>query len=155
MKQLVLVVMMLFIGMTINAQVVQDSTAIKISEAERLIDKYGGSAIKKFDETVEKITPFAEQGFEIATKLQFAKGIAYLLVIPFMFIFWILFHIYYHKSLKGGNKDWTDNDYGAFALCFLVLSLCTTIGAIPALYHGLIHVIAPEWFAIKEILNLF
>lgn len=150
MKKLILITA-LFIGLFSFAQ---DSTAIKITEAERIIDKYGGAAVDKFNNAVDTITPFAKDGFKIVTKLKFAEGVVYLLVFPFCILFWFIFNHYYNKACIE-DSYWIDTKAGPLSITFLILSIGSTIGLIPALYHGLTHVIAPEWFAIKEIANLF
>lgn len=132
-----------------------DSLNVSITQAERIIDKYTGEITNAFEKGLERITPVAEQGFEIATKLQFSKGIAYLLLLPSTLMLGFLFIKYYKIAKDSSDYDWTDGDYGTPAVVLLIFSCIGLIGSIFATYHGLTHVIAPEWFAIKEIIRMF
>lgn len=132
-----------------------DAADVEITEAERIIDKYSGKISDTFEKGLETVVPVAEQGFEIATKLQFAKGIVHLSVVGL----WVLFLFLTWKTYKVAKEDdphcWVDGKCGGFALTSLVIASVLTIALPFMLYHGLTHVMAPEWYAIKEIIELF
>lgn len=167
MKKFILLLLLSFTIATSFAQdKAKDSTAT-LSEAERIIDKYGGAAIEGFNNVVAKITPMAEQGFEMAVKLQIAKGVGLSLPLIFCLIFLITFFKEYNRLDKILSSKEVPNhynrSYGPFDesnitpllivsailfLVFVVLSAFTT-------YDAITHLVAPEWYAIKEIIELF
>lgn len=143
---------------------------IEVSETERLVDKYGGAIVSSFNKLVTSATLMAEEGFKMAVKLQIAEGICSLLP----FIFFILFsYLFYKEYFRMYNilKDPEENknkykmynfQYSVmhednvsflliitmlFAILFFILSIIFTSG-------GVMRLIAPEWYAIKEIIQL-
>lgn len=137
----------------------QEETVIAETVTERVIDKYSDKIISGFNDLIEGVTPLAEEGFSIVVKLQIAKGIAYMLILPITILLWIIFYINYRNLQKvigeTAKKDsWVEYKSGTLTVIFLISSIASTIGLIPAIYYGLMYLIAPEWFAIKEILNL-
>lgn len=143
-----------------------DSLNVNESETERIIDKYGGKIVEGFNSFVETATPYAKEGFEVVLKLQIAKGIGYLMPMLFFFIFLFLFTKEYKRIMTILESDKVpvhmDRKYGAFdsgnASFVLYFYLAATIfsfllGA-GCLFPGITHLIAPEWFAIKEIIEL-
>lgn len=162
-KVLLFVIAIMFATFSVNAQIASDSTAladstIKVevpttaSEVERLIDKYGGKIIDGFNSVVEKATPYAKDGFRIAVKLQIAKGIAGLLPL----ILAIVFMISAFKLNK--TAKWTSEGPENFAAVLVVI--CAIISAILFIvaifftYDAILYLIAPEWFAVQDIINL-
>lgn len=139
----------------------KDSTNTKtpertaIQETERLIDKYGGKIIDTFNNVVEKSTPVAEQGFKIAVRLQLAEGIACVLPIIFMFIFGRTAFKEYNKLILDEKSPFNNEDEMTFTLVIKIVStgLCALV-ALFSTYSGILHLIAPEWYAIKEIIDL-
>jgi hypothetical protein len=143
-------ILLAFVSLNTVAQ--ETVTEPQISEAERIIDKYGGQAVEAFNNAVTKVTPMAEQGFEMTVKLQIAKGLVSLLP----FIMSIILLIIFYKYPK---EDWFD-DYdgpsprGIVGIVLIVLILVFILLAILYTGDGILHLLAPEWYAIKEILNL-
>jgi hypothetical protein len=129
-----------------------------ITETERIIDKYGSKISDGFNKMVENVAPMAEAGFTMVVKLQIAKGVAYMLIPLLSVLFWIMFFTNYKLALinqKNENiKDWCDASRGTPAIVGLILAIITSTISLFTIYHGLLYLIAPEWFAIKEILNL-
>lgn len=122
----------------------------KISETERIIDKYGGKIIEGFNKVVKEVTPYAEEGFRVVVRLEIAKGIYYM--VPTL-IFLIMCIIFYRKGIFSWmfkEKAW-DTPMPLFTGMVLVC-----IGAWAALNFpdGILHLMAPEWFAIKELIDL-
>jgi hypothetical protein len=167
MKKFLLLLVLAFTLTTSFAQdKVKDSTAT-ISEAERIIDKYGGAAIEGFNNVVEKITPMAQQGFEIAVKLQIAKGVALSIPLILCLTFLIIFFKEYSRLDKILSSKEVPNhyneSYGPFdesnITPLLIVSLASfiifTIAAAFTTYDAITHLVAPEWYAIKEIIELF
>lgn len=144
----------------------EPSDSTKISTTERLVDKYGGKIIDGFNTVVEKATPVAKQGFEIAVRLQIAKGVACLLPIIFFFIFSYSFKKEYerissildsdkvplHMDKSEGPMD--EDNMTAKLLIYLLMSIVLFILSCIFTYTAITHLIAPEWFAIKEIIEL-
>ena len=132
---------------------------ITTTQTERIIDKYGGKIIEQFNAVIEKSTPLAEDGFRMVVKLQYARGIGFLLPSILFIIFLVLFNTEY-KSVK---KEIGESDYGPFdevnitpqLILYLSLSIILFIVACVDTVDGILYLFAPEWFAIKEILDLF
>lgn len=142
-------------------------SSLEITEAERIIDKYSGKIANSFNEGINKITPMAEEGFEIAVKLQLAKGIAYMIPSLLFIIFIMLFIKEYNdikKELSSENIPiYLNENCGPFdegninpkLIIYLALSVILFIIAALSIYDGITHIVAPEWYAIKEIIELF
>ena len=149
----------------------QDSTQLNnFQEAERLIDKYGGKAVETFEIVVEKATPLAKEGFSMAVKLQFAQGIAQLIPLILFFVFLFLYlktlRNYKNESIKFDMPDTRNrvstvaenmliNYYMTRFLIFGILGAVCFILAAVNTYGGVTRLIAPEWYAVKEIVELF
>lgn len=157
----IITILILSITFALQSFAQQDSinTVNKITETERIIDKYGGQAVQKFNELITKVTPMAEQGFDVVVKLQIAKGIGYLFITIITIIFWFIFFKNYKLALQNqkesGKNDWVDCNRGTPALISLALAVCGTVATPFSLYESILHLAAPEWYAIKEILKLF
>lgn len=168
MKKFIFIVFMLFslttLAETSKDSIIKPSTA---QEVERLVDKYGGKIVNGFNIVVEKATPVAEQGFKIAVRLNIAHGIACLLPLLFFFIFSRTFFNEYNRIeniLKSDNvPDHMDKRYGVMGednmtpkLTLSLIALCITfILSCIFTVSGVKHLIAPEWYAIKDIIDLF
>ena len=134
--------------LSINIGFSQNDSIPKITETERIIDKYGGVIIDGFNKTVEQVTPVAEEGFRIAVKLQIAKGVVGILP-PFIFIIFAILFVRQYKIEDDFSYNPTVLAIAYFIGTFLFfITSCFTINT------GITHLIAPEWFAIKEIINL-
>lgn len=155
MKNFIFTLVMLF-SLTTFAQQPVDSliTEDKITETERIIDKYGGKIVDGFNNVVSTVTPIAEEGFKIAVRLQIAKGIGYLLPTIF-FIILILFRtrgfniMKWLTSLK--KEQWIETPGPTFVVLGL---LCYLAVCVTTLDNALLYLIAPEWFAIQDIISL-
>lgn len=172
MKKLIITLLILMIPFINIAQTI-DST--KISETERIIDKYSDKLVNTFNETVTTIAPLAENAFKIVVKLQFIKGIINLIPVIVFLIFFILMLKEYYKieneikkqrlkqRREEEHNDYYNSSYGpldesnitfilvayiVLSAIFLITSFCTT-------YTALTHIFVPEWFAIQEIMHLF
>lgn len=143
MKNLIIILILLLPLMVYS----QDSTQTQqISEIERIIDKYGEKIIDGFNNVIEKTTPYAEKGFEIAVRLQIAKGIAFL--ISAIFGIWLIFYSIFSKRFT----DWVKEEYAQPIYLIHILIVPLTVWV---MHEACVHLIAPEWFAVKEILELF
>lgn len=152
------------VGFSMFAQDVQQeplTQAETISEAERIIDKYSSKAVEAFSEAVTTITPIAVDAFKMVVRLQVAKGIGWLLIAlaslsPFFFLKWS-----FNQHLK--DREFNLNKYGAEKretggiLLGINILLCISgfISFCVFIQPALLYLIAPEWYAVKEILNLF
>lgn len=156
MKKLLLVLLALF-TFTVSVQGAQQEPVKteNISEAERIVDKYGEKIANSFKEAMDTATPMAKEGFKMVVKLQIAKGIAYLLLPLTCIVMFLIYKRNYKIAKEGQYNDWVHNKSGGLALFSLIFSIILFIVSIPATYHGLLHVMVPEWFAIKEIVQLF
>jgi hypothetical protein len=155
MKTIELFILFTLLSFGLYAQ--NDTTSINITntQTERVIDKYGGKIADQFNKLIENTTPLAIEGFNIVVKLQIVKGIFNLLFPIFMVTCWFIFLKYYKIAKNDNHHDWIDGKYGNIALVFLILSIILTLFTPFCLYNGITQLVVPEWFAIKEILNLF
>jgi len=168
MRKLIILFLLMFttliFSQTTTDSISKPSTA---QEVERLVDKYGGKIVDGFNTVVEKTTPLAKEGFYVAVKLNIAQGIGELLPLIFSIIFGYIFIKEYNRINNILNSDKVPNNmnenYGPmdeynvtpllimsliFTCILFILSLIFTIS-------GIKHLIAPEWYAIEDIINLF
>lgn len=151
MKTFTKLLLVLFIGLISFTTTAQTEETVPITETERIIDKYGGQIVDGFNNMIENVTPYAEEGFNMVVKLQIAKGIGYLLI-PLLTI--ILFIISFKCRSKSDLDDYDPDTYQVLHYITLILGGILFIASIPAIYHGILYISVPEWYAIKEILNL-
>lgn len=145
MKKIIILMMIVLGTFTSRAQ---DSTKTTISEIERVVDKYGEKIADGFISTMETAKPVAKEGFKVVVKLQFAKGIANLLPL-------LIFIISVISITKlWGTEHLNNKDISAVGFIWLTLLIISFVLAIFDTYSGITHLIAPEWFAIKEIITL-
>ncbi len=165
MKRILILSLFTLFSFVVNAQqTIPDTT---ISNAERIIDKYSGKIANTFIAGIEKITPVAINGFELAVRLQIAIGLFDLVGCMLFFLCFIqLFKEYNRISILLDSKDCpsrmnkTEGPFydqnATFKLgAFTILSILSVIMLPFFLYEAFTHLIAPEWFAIKEIIELF
>lgn len=165
MKNLLLLLLISVTSIAVNAN---DTLNTKqISETERIIDKYGDKIVNSFNSFAEKTLPIAEDGFKIIVKLQIAKGLINLIPLIAFIIFIILVHKEYNRLLHLLNQEevpsYMDRDYGPFGednisfplLLYLIITIVLGLLSLFTTNSGFLYLIAPEWFAIKEIINLF
>ena len=124
----------------------------KTQEVERLVDKYGGKIVDGFNSIVEKATPIAKDGFKVAVKLQIAKGVAGLLPL----ILTVFFIVYCFKFNKDAiwRHDGPSNASAVLVIVFAIIAIIIGLFAISSTYNAILYLIAPEWFAIQDIINL-
>lgn len=151
MKTFTKLLLVFCIGLISFTTTAQTEETVVITETERIIDKYGNKIVDGFNNVIENVTPYAEEGFKMVVKLQIAKGIAYLLI-PFLTI--ILFIISFKCRSKSNLDKYNPDTYQLLHSVTLVLGGILFIASIPVTYHGILYISVPEWYAIKEILNL-
>jgi len=165
MKRILILSLFTLFSLVVNAQqTIPDTT---ISNAERIIDKYSGKIANTFIAGVEKITPAAINGFELAVRLQIAIGLFNLIeCILFLCIFFGFFKEYNKINTLLNSKDvprQLNATHGPFEgknasfklVALTILSIISTILFPFCLYDAFTHLIAPEWFAVKQIIELF
>ena len=159
MKKLFTIALM-FIMLSVTAQ--NENKEVKesnVSETERIVDKYSSKLAENFSQFMETATPMAQEGFKVVVRLQIAKGICKLLFIPLSFFCIWFFYKNYNSMIreeKDTGKDVSGNDWRIGAM--VISGLIGIISIITALFQtssGLQMLIAPEWFALKEITTLF
>lgn len=163
MKKLLLLIIL---SLSINLFAQDSSKTPILDKTEHLVDKYSSKIAETFSTTMEKATPIAKEGFKMAVTVQVAKGIALLLPLVAFLIFSFLFVKEYKNIQKLLSLDSVplhmNKHYGPFnedninpLLVFsLILSVITGILSIICTYSGVLYLIAPKWFAIKEIIEL-
>jgi hypothetical protein len=141
---------------------------IEITETERIVDKYGSAIVTSFNKLITSATPMAEEGFKIAVKVQIAEGIVLLLPFLFAVIFmYITYREYFRISniLNTNDADkypryyfrsgpWHDDNLSFLLIVSVCMSAIFVLFAIFTTGPGVMRLIAPEWYAIKEIIQL-
>ena len=165
-KQLFIIVMSILslnmVAQTDSTYVVSEGT---LTETERIIDKYSSNISDAFTNGVEKVLPFAEDAFNMVVKLQIAEGIVRLLPILIFFISFRLFNTENKRIRKLIEDEGSRNKYDNSTfnvpnvtpqmIIYFVITILSGIGTIFLTYGGLVRIIVPEWFAVKEIIHLF
>jgi hypothetical protein len=170
MKKLIILMLLAFTTFTSTAQLAETSISEKetttLSETERIVDKYSGKIVDNFVILIESAAPHIKEGFKMVVRLQIAKGIAYLLPLLFFIVFLILTFIEYNRIEKLINSenipDYMGSNEGVFfernisfkIIFYLGLTVITACMAVVFTYDGVVHLMAPDWFAIKEIQTL-
>jgi hypothetical protein len=156
----------LFISTSLLSQKDTSATPL-LDKTEHLVDKYSSKIADAFMSTMENAKPLAKEGFESVVMLQIAKGIGMLLPLLFLFVFIVMFNSEYnridtilksdkipaHMYAKGGPFE-EDNVTPKLILNLIGLILCSIMTFIFT-YDGVLHLLSPKWFAIKEIIELF
>lgn len=132
----------------------QDSTVVTTTQAERIIDKYSGKISDTFNEGIKKITPMAEKGFDVVVRFEIAKGIGLLLPLPICITF-VFIIISTRRKAKFNDVGDPTNGWGILLIITWVIASVSFIVSIFSVYSGILHLMAPEWYAIKEILEIF
>ena len=132
-----------------------DSTSVQITTAERIIDKYSGKIYDNINDIVSKLEGPAKEVFHYVTMKNFAQGIAGFLP---AFLFIILFFPYWINVTKifngkyDGNMD--DDSQATYVMGWGITLLVLGIITLFTFTDAIMHVIAPEWFAIQDIIGL-
>jgi len=127
-----------------------DST--NISNAERIIDKYSDKAYTTIVSIADRLEGPAKEVFHYVTMKNFAQGIAGFA--PAL-LFLMLFYYYFPTVKKMIKENKCDADHGAvfvvgWGLALLALGILT----ISTFQSSVMHIIAPEWYAIQDIVSL-
>lgn len=137
-----------------------------ISTTERLVDKYGKVLVETFNNGIKTVAPYAKEGFIIAVKLNIAKGIAGLLPVIIAITFFYLSYKEYKNTvaiLSSGNipkymnangGPWDEDNLKAITVIYLSIALIALIISIFTTVDAILRLSAPEWFAIKDIIEL-
>ena len=130
----------------------QQKEKIEETQWERVIDKYGQKAVDGFNTAIEKATPIAEEGFRVAVKLQIAKGVEKMLPFALVTPFLLYILIFNYRRIKDGEEF---NKKHFICLVTFIVSVFFIPVTLISFIDGVKYLIAPEWFAIKDIIELF
>lgn len=139
MKKFIFIILSFFI-INVSAQTTQE-----ITKAERIIDKYSEKVINTVEKTVKVLEQPAKEIFESVIRLQIARGIA-LLSMALTGLLLIFLPIIINKT------NWSSLDKNMTSILSIIIGL--TLFLI-GMYYGLSYCLAPEWYGIQEIFNLF
>ena len=140
-------------GVTIQeTPTVMSVDSATLSETERIVDKYTDKVASGFNNLLEKTTPYAEEGFNMVVKLQKAKAFAKLMILFMGTIFLIWFMRVFPKA-DYSEYDW--NRWATLSVLIGILGLTCFIIGLFNLYDAVLLFLAPEWYAVKEIMSLF
>lgn len=163
MKKIITLLLILFSSICFSQTV--DST--KITETERIIDKYSGKIADSFTQGLEKVTPIAEDGFKIAVKVSIAQGIGLLLPSLLFIIFFSLLCKEYSRletilmsddvpsSMDCRHGPYSEYNFTGILSFYTIFTGLSAIASAFTIYDGILHLIAPEWYAIINIIELF
>ncbi len=169
MKKLLLFVVLMFCTLSYSAtkEVAPKTETPVLDKTEQLVDKYGAKMVDAFSSTIEKTKPMAKEAFETVIMLQIAKGIANLLPLLFFIIFLYLFKKEYDRiqnilisdnvpeNMSSRRGVFDDCNLTPFIIIYLIFLIVCFIVAMITTYDGITYLLAPKWFAIKEIIGLF
>lgn len=161
-KFIYVLVLLLSVSMASYSQDTKTDKDVAQSEAERLVDKYGGALVDgsaDFADKVgvvlttmaEKLEKPVEDVFNIFVFYYTAKGFTNLMCIPLFLLFFPLFLIYIKKADFDGC-EW--NRYATMTLIFGIASLGFFITTLACLPHAILYITAPEYFVIQDIFDL-
>lgn len=137
-----------------------------LDKAEHLVDKYSAKIADVFIATMDKATPVAKEGFRALVGVQIAYGVSRILPLLFFLLFWRLAVVEYNRveGILRGEKVPSDlnSNYGPFheeninpkMICYLVATIIAAIVALFSTYDGIMHLIAPKWYAIEKIIEM-
>lgn len=146
----------------------KDSSATPVlDKTEQLVDKYGAKIADAFMVSIDKATPFVKSTFASLVYLQIGRGIAYLIPTLLFLLFVFLLIKEYNlldavlKSDKipnylNGNRGplHEDNINPKILICVL-FSIVFCVASIFTIGAALEHLFAPQWFAVKDIIDMF
>ena len=164
MKKFYCILLFLLVTTVVVAQQV-DALPEQITQAERIIDKYTDQVTDAVISIVDQLEGPATAVFKAVVNLQIAKGIAFLLLLPLTIFVWLVFNIYFKKSIEwlndSANKgnyysstSWTESPYATVGVTSLITAIILTIFTLFATYWGILHLMSPEWFAIMELIQI-
>lgn len=153
-KSILLGLLGLFLAFNLSAKTDSIPKIVeKTTEVERIVDKYTNKVWDSFATLVEKASESAKVGFKWVVKLQIAKGIAGLIPLILAIMLWISFKRTYEKaSVKENFQFHLETE--PIMIMKLVTATCISIVAATLFYDSVLYLIAPEWFALKDIRDL-
>jgi cytoskeletal protein RodZ len=137
-----------------------------LDKVEQLVDKYSVKVANVFVATMEKATPVAKEGFQAAVWFQVAKGVAEIIPLVFFLVFLFLLINEYNSIYKVLNSDAVpahmsrgrgplhESNISLKLILYLLLFIASTITTAVFVWDGIMHLVAPKWFAIKDIIEL-
>jgi hypothetical protein len=164
MKKLTTLLFISILSITVYAE---DTIKIKSSETEQIIDKYGNKIVESFNAFANKTLPIAEEGFKIVVKLQIAKGIGNFIPLIIFIVFLILLNKEYNKiieitqgencprTMSKNHSPFSEYNASLFLILYVTGVIIFFIISSISIYRATLLLISPEWYAIKEIMNLF
>ena len=129
------------------AQASTDNT--KLTETERVIDKYSEKIYNGFSVLIEKAEEPVKTGFHYVVKKQIAQGVVGLL--PLTIFLLLLYPLFYSIQHYEGDEF---NGYTALAILFGFTEVILLVTSICATGNAVMHLIAPEYYAIEDIARL-
>ena len=160
-----LILLLSIISITLFSQDVDSlSTTQQVTEVERIFDKYSAKAVDGLNNAVQNVAPYAEKGFHMAVRLQIAKGIVNIIPLPLTLLFvWLLFRTMKRlDDIEQVKKDTGENiseiRAEIYKVTLVVSAIVGIVGIIACFFtvgDGILYLIAPEWYAVQDILQLF
>ena len=165
----------LFFALTNICVFAQDSPHLKkdssatpvLDKTEQLVDKYGAKIADAFMLSIDKATPFVKSTFTSLIYLQIGRGVAYLIPL-FLFLFFLYLSINEYNKVDNILKSDKvpknlDAVYGVFhennvnpkIIVSLIFCFAFCIFTCFTIVDGIEHLFAPQWFAVKDIIDMF
>ena len=148
MKNILFITLLFITSFVVNAQ---DSTIINnITEPERIVDKYVNKVTTAVTNIVAELEEPAKEVFDTVVRLQIAKGIVGLLPVILFFLF--VFTMYKFNNLV---TSWDDPSFPAImVIIFTIAAFVVLVMAFMKTGDAIMHLIAPKWYAILELIDL-
>lgn len=137
-----------------------------LDKVEQLVDKYSVKIADGFVAAMDKATPIAKEGFKAAIWNQIAKGIAgiipFFLFLAFLFLLINEYNTIYKvlgsdnvpSHMSRGRGPLHESNMSFKLMIYIILFIASTICTAIFSYDGITHLLAPKWFAIKEVIEL-
>ena len=122
-----------------------------ITEAERIVDKYGGKISGAISSLADALKVSAEHVYMVLVRQQVAEGISVVLLLVVFIIIAIMFSRNFNKA------DYKDSQGNRHATMSIILGICTAVLGVILIFilpEAIIKLINPEYGAIKEIFEL-
>lgn len=150
-----LFLLLISLSATMYSQDTLDVDQITETETERIIDKYSSQLITSFNEGINRVTPYAEDAWNLLILKERAGGIITIIssIIGLIFLWKIL--LYCHN--KAEELDDYSDEQEMWVIVTVLLSICLAVSlfvfTVFGLYDNLLRIIVPEFYAVEYIIE--
>lgn len=151
MKKVILITLFFVSFVAIKAQESIETT--KLSETERVIDKYLDKTGDVIESLAEKLKVPAGHVYEILVRQQIVKGLTLIVAVVILAVLTLLSFLLL-KSRHNFKREWYLQNTEGYWFLFILLAIALLIFLVLFMTTGIPSLINPEYGAIKEILSI-